>query len=65
MSRANALPTPIPASKEYRALEQMKHFPAGCVLFPVMDDDSDPHLRRGETAIVDITDREPQHGEVM
>jgi hypothetical protein len=64
MSRANAFPTPIPAPKEYRALEQMTHIPAGCALFPVMDDDSDPHLRWGEIAIVDTADREPQHGEV-
>jgi hypothetical protein len=30
-----------------------------------MDDSSYPHLRRGEIAVVDTTDREPQHGEVF
>jgi hypothetical protein len=40
------------------------HIPAGCILQPVTDDDSAPHLRAGEFAIVDATDTEPQHGEV-
>jgi hypothetical protein len=40
------------------------HVPAGCILQPVTDDDSAPHLRAGEFAIVDTTDAEPQHGEV-
>jgi hypothetical protein len=40
------------------------HVPGGCILQPVTDDDSAPHLRAGEFAIVDTTDTEPQHGEV-
>jgi hypothetical protein len=40
------------------------HVPGGCILHPVTDDDSAPHLRAGEFAIVDTTDTEPQHGEV-
>jgi hypothetical protein len=51
-------------TKEYRALEVITQVPEGCMLFPVMDDNSDPHLRRGEIAVVDTADREPQHGEV-
>jgi hypothetical protein len=47
-----------------RALTMFDHIPAGCVLHPVPDDDSAPHLRAGEFAIVDTTDTEPQHGEV-
>ena len=52
------------ATQEYRALQVMAQIPEGCTLFPVMDDNSDPHLRLGEIAVVDTTDREPQHGEV-
>jgi hypothetical protein len=52
------------ATKEYRALELVAQIAEGCMLFPVMDDRSDPHLRRGEIAVVDTTDRDPQHGEV-
>jgi hypothetical protein len=40
------------------------HVPGGCILHLVTDDDSAPHLRAGEFAIVDTTDTEPQHGEV-
>ena len=47
-----------------RALTMYDHVPAGCILQPVTDDDSAPHLRAGEFAIVDTTDTEPQHGEV-
>jgi hypothetical protein len=47
-----------------RALTMYDHVPAGCILQPVTDGDSAPHLRAGEFAIVDTTDTEPQHGEV-
>jgi hypothetical protein len=47
-----------------RALTMYNHIPAGCILQPVADNDSAPHLRAGEFAIVDTTDTEPQHGEV-
>jgi len=65
MPKADSLPTPIPPQLEYRALEMMPSVPQGCMLFPVMDDRSYPHLRLGEIAVVDTTDREPQHGEVF
>jgi hypothetical protein len=42
----------------------LDHVPGGCILQPVTGDDSAPHLRAGEFAIVDTTDTEPQHGEV-
>ncbi|WMT77449.1 hypothetical protein [Bradyrhizobium sp. Ash2021] len=61
MSQAENMPsTPLPL----RALTMFDHIPAGCILRPVTDDDSAPHLRAGEFAIVDTTDTEPQHGEV-
>jgi hypothetical protein len=50
--------------EEIRALEMIRTLPEGCTLFPVMDERSDPHLRQGEIAVIDLTDREPQHGEV-
>jgi hypothetical protein len=65
MPKANSLPTPIPSRPEYRAPEMMTSIPPGCMLFPVMDDRSDPHLRGGEIAVVDTADRGPQHGEVF
>jgi hypothetical protein len=64
MAKAGSFPTPIPEIQELRALELMSRIPVGCALFPVMDDRSDPHLRRGEIAVVDTADRDPQHGEV-
>jgi len=48
-----------------RALTMFDHVPVGCILQLVVDDDSAPHLRAGEFAIVDTTDTEPQHGEVF
>jgi hypothetical protein len=33
-------------------------------LQPITDDDSAPHLRVGEFAVVDTSDTDPQHGEV-
>jgi hypothetical protein len=52
------------AMQAVRALTLFDTVPGGCILHPVADDDSAPHLRAGEFAIVDTTDTEPQHGEV-
>jgi hypothetical protein len=49
---------------EIRALTVFESMPAGCILQAVTDDSCDPHLRVGEFALVDTTDREPQHGEL-
>jgi hypothetical protein len=38
-------------STPLRALTMYDHVPAGCILHPVADDDSAPHLRAGEFAI--------------
>jgi len=40
------------------------HVPHGCKLELVTNDDSSPHLRVGEFAVIDTSDIEPQHGEV-
>jgi hypothetical protein len=49
---------------KYRALEMFARLPAGCILHPVLNDDSIPHLRPGEHAVVDTTDTGPQSGEL-
>jgi hypothetical protein len=43
-------------------LEVLDHIPAGCTVLPVTDDDSAPHTRCGEFAIVNVADREPAAG---
>lgn len=53
----------LPA-QEYRAFELMDMLPAGCIAFPVVDQDSAPHLRLGEFAVVDTSDTAPRNGEV-
>lgn len=58
-----ALPAPVP-SGEYRALTLYDAAPEGCIIFPVRDHGSDPHLRFGEYGVVDTTDREPINGEL-
>jgi hypothetical protein len=50
---------------EVRALPMLNDLPAGCIVHPVTDEKSAPHLRPGEFAIVDTTDREPDLGEVF
>jgi len=50
--------------KQLRALTMFDHIPAGCILQPVANDDSAPHIRAGEFAVIDTTDTNPQHGEV-
>ena len=48
----------------YRALEIVEHVPAGCIGVVVTSDAFDPHLRHGEIAIVDTSDKAPQFGEL-
>lgn len=50
---------------EYRALLVVDHLPAGCIAVPVRDEFCAPHIRPGEFAVVDPTDREPVHGELF
>jgi len=61
MAQANSTPI-IP--QPLRALTMFDHVPAGCRLQLVVDDDSAPHLRVGEFAVIDTGDTDPQHGEV-
>lgn len=55
---------PATSAREYRAFELMVELPPSCIVFPVTDTDSLPHLRPGEFAVVDTTDMEPRNGEV-
>lgn len=54
---------PIPAD-EFRALTLHDVVPAGHIAVPVLRDDWMPHLRPGEFAILDVSDAEPQPGEL-
>jgi hypothetical protein len=47
-----------------RALTLFDTLPQGHVTFLVTEDGAEPHLRRNEYAVIDTTDREPQHGEL-
>ncbi len=49
---------------KFRALTSFKSLEPKHKTFLVKDDASDPHLRKGEYAVVDITDNDPQHGEL-
>lgn len=49
---------------EYRALQVFESLEPVHRTFLVEDDRSAPHLRRGEYAVVDMSDVEAQHGEV-
>ncbi|MCJ2078705.1 hypothetical protein MKK68_24185 [Methylobacterium sp. E-016] len=55
----------VGAPQELRALMLLSELPAGCILHPITDTRSAPHLRPGEFAIIDMQDREPQHGELF
>lgn len=39
--------------------------PAGCIAFPVTDEQNAPHLQPGDIAVIDPTDREPAVGELF
>lgn len=50
---------------ELRALPVLNTIPAGHLTFSVTDDAFDPRLRRGEFAVVDLSDHQPAHGELF
>jgi hypothetical protein len=55
-----------PASPQpIRALTLFETLPPGHKTFRVPDDGSSPHLKEREFAVIDTTDREPQHGELF
>jgi hypothetical protein len=54
-----------PQQPGLRAFIAYDRLPEGCIAFPVTDGANAPHLRPGDIAIIDPTDREPQHGELF
>jgi hypothetical protein len=56
---------PAPAQSPLRALTLFETLPPGHKTFRVPDDGSSPHLKEREYAVIDTTDREPQHGELF
>lgn len=60
MTRARILPQP-----EYRALVMFDRLPEGCISFLCTDVSSMPHVRPGESVVVDTADREPSAGELF
>jgi hypothetical protein len=48
----------------FRALTLFGVLPPEHVTFGVQEDGADPHLREGEFAVIDTTDRAAQHGEL-
>src|SRR5690242_15073099 len=63
MSRASR-PNRLKPQQEYRALTFFDRLPRAHKTFLVRDDGSEPHLWSGEHAVIDASDREPQHGEL-
>lgn len=51
-------------NSNFRALTTFKRLGSQHKTFLVKDDASEPHLLKGEYAVIDITDNEPQHGEL-
>src|SRR5918912_1303741 len=57
---------PSPTTRgAYRAVTMCDAAPTGCILHPVTNADSEPHLHVGEFAVIDTTDRDPIHGELF
>ena len=52
-------------SNGIRALTIFDRLPAKHVTFLTSEDGAEPHLCKGEFAVIDTTDREPQHGELF
>jgi hypothetical protein len=61
-SRANAKAV---EQKPVRALTLIDKLAPGQMTFRIPDRASSPHLRPGEFAVVDLSDRNPQHGELF
>ncbi|WP_018390908.1 hypothetical protein [Ancylobacter sp. FA202] len=61
-------PTPsVPSAPQpgLRALPSFTEIPSGHLTFPITDDRFYPHLDRGEFAVIYLSDREPQRGELF
>jgi hypothetical protein len=54
----------LPALKHVRALDVLNVIPAGCIGIVVQDNSFAPHLRWGEIAVIDTTDKSTEYGEL-
>ncbi|MHA0335838.1 hypothetical protein [Sphingomonas aquatilis] len=62
----NAFSTPAPAQQPtLRSFIVCDRLPEGCVAYPVTDETNAPHLRPGDIAIIDPTDRDVCVGELF
>lgn len=55
----------LPSLPPLRALTVFETLPPSHKTFRIRDDGSSPHLKEGEFAVIDTSDREPQHGELF
>lgn len=49
----------VPQQPNLRAFVVFDELPAGCIAFPIVNQDSDPLLRPGDVAVIDTNDRRP------
>jgi hypothetical protein len=57
--------TGIVQQPSLRSFIVCERLPQGCVAYPVTDGQNEPHLRPGDLAIIDPTDRQPAVGELF
>ena len=60
-----SLPAPFPHQPGLRALTVFDRVPADHLTFRIDGDAFYPHLRSGEFAVADLSDRQPAHGELF
>jgi len=53
------------AAEQYRALTEFTTLPPGHMTFRIEEDGCEPHLKEGEYAVIDMTDRSVQNGELF
>lgn len=56
---------PFQHQPELRALSMLSSVPPVCMTVEAVDEAFEPHLHRGEFAVVDMSDRRPDHGELF
>lgn len=57
--------SPARLQPQLRALPLLSSLPACCVVLPVTNDLNAPHLRTGEFAVIDASERQPINGELF
>ncbi len=55
----------LPDQPELRAFVSYDRLPANCIAFPITNEDSIPHLRPGDVAVVDPSQRDPVERELF